>query len=35
MVYIYLRKNCRYRNVDEEFSAYDLLGQVELEDGNI
>ncbi len=35
MAYMYLRKAWRYRNVDEEFSAYDLLGQVELEDGNI
>lgn len=35
MAYMYLRKTWRYHDVDEEMNAYDLLGQVELEDGNI
>jgi len=35
MAYMYLRKTWQHLNLDEEMNAYDLLGQIELEEGNI
>lgn len=35
LAYMYLRKCWCYFNLDEEMNAYDLLGQIELEEGNI
>lgn len=35
MAYMFLRKAWKFKNVDEEMNAYDLLGQIELEKGSI
>ena len=35
MAYMFLRKSWKWGNKEEEMNAYDLIGLIELEDGNI